>query len=52
MKYVNNFLSINPTTLILSSLVSFDKNLNLKKVCVGGGGGGGMGWLGGCQQCR
>ena len=49
-KYVNNFLSTNPTTLILSSLVSefcpnFDKESKsdfFVCVCVVVGGGGGL----------
>ena len=41
-KYFNKFLSTNPTTLILSSLISnFTKDPNL--IFFGGGGGGGGG---------
>ena len=39
-KYVNNFLSTNPSTLILSSLVgNFDKESKSDFFCGGGGGG-------------
>ena len=49
-KYVNNFLRTNPTTLILSSLVSeFDKKSKSEFFFFGGGGGGGVGGGGGSE---
>ena len=49
-KYVNNFLSTKPKTLILSSLVNFDKES--KSDFFWGGGRGGVGGGGGVQDPR